>query len=129
MQLSEFNSNYIYKTDISEHGRVEYWTVMKPDEDGFYYGDCEDYALTVKAKVDGFDDWDLWYCKLSGEGHCILRCGDHVIDNNTKKIVNVDYYKSIYKVSGMKKYNWFVVFSKKLVARMIKLVQKLAFKD
>lgn len=117
MTLENLNKNYIYKTDQSQFGRVEHWQVMKPNEKGQYIGDCEDYCLTLQKLTPQFKDWQLHYCKLNGNGHCILYKNGDVIDCNTQKIVSFEQYCKMYKVTEFKKYNWFVVFSKILFAK------------
>lgn len=117
MTLEHLNKNYIYKTDQNQFGRVEYWQVMKPNEKGQYIGDCEDYCLTLQKLIPQFKDWDLYFCKINGNGHCILYKNDDIIDCNTQKIVSFEQYCKMYKVTEFKKYNWFVVFSKILFSK------------
>jgi hypothetical protein len=71
MTLQEFNKNYRYKSDITNYGREEHWVVIEPAEDGLYYGDCEDYVLTIKKLVPEYANLKLVYCKISDVGHCI----------------------------------------------------------
>lgn len=82
MKLSEFNQKYIYTPDKT----LDNWQVLKP-VDGFYRGDCEDYCLTLKAKVDGFEGLELYYCKYDGVGHCIGKLGDMWIDCGLQRLV------------------------------------------
>ena len=121
MTLSHINKNYIYKTDQNQFGRVEYWQVMKPNEKGQYIGDCEDYCLTLKKLIPQFKDWDLYFCKINGNGHCILYKNGDVIDCNCKIILSIEQYTKIYNVTNLKKYNSFVVFSKLLVGKLFNL--------
>lgn len=126
MTLEDFNKNYIYVSDIVNHKRVEHWTVISPDPDGKYRGDCEDYLLTLIDKVDGFHRLELWYCKLNGEGHCIGRLpGPYCptrgiygmwIDCNTKKLV-----RSLpFNFTEKRKFSWFKVFVKRLSAYFLR---------
>lgn len=125
MTLEQLNKNYIYKTDQNQFGRVEHWQVMKPNEKGQFFGDCEDYCLTLKKLIPQFKDWDYYYCKLNnGGGHCILYKNGDVIDCNTQKIVSFEQYCKMYKVTEFKKHNWFVVFSKILFSNMYLLYRK-----
>lgn len=117
MTLEQLNKNYIYKTDQNQFGRVEHWQVMKPNEKGQHIGDCEDYCLTLKKLIPQFKGWDFYFCKINGNGHCILYKNGDVIDCNTQKIVSFEQYRKMYKVTEFKKYNWFVVFSKILFSK------------
>ena len=114
MKLEEFNSKYEYVTDENEYGRTEKWTVMK-EKDGKYRGDCEDYCLTLKKLVPEFKDWELYYCKINGGGHCVLHKNGDVIDCNVKRPVTLEMYGRLYRVTDWKKYHWFVVLSKRLI--------------
>ena len=122
--LEELNKNYIYKTDQNQFGRAEHWKVMKPNEKGQFVGDCEDYCLTLQKLIPQFKEWDLYFCKTNGNGHCILYKNGDVIDCNTQKIVSFEQYCKMYKVTEFKKYNWFVVLSKILFSNMHLLYRK-----
>ena len=118
MNLQEFNKNYIYISDTIKFKRVEHWTVIKPDADGKYRGDCEDYVLTLKAKVDGFSDIDLYYCKIFGNGHCVGIRDGMIIDCNAQMWIDINEYTRLYKMTDFRKYNWFVLLFKKLQAKI-----------
>lgn len=113
MKLKEFNSKYSYKADKNHDD----WSIITPSSDGMYYGDCEDYCLTLKKLTPQFKDWCYYYCKLNGEGNCVLYKNGDIIDCNTQKIVSFEQYCKIYKVTEFKKYNWFVIFSKILFSK------------
>ena len=83
MTLQQFNQNYIYTSD----GTLDSWTVIEPIE-GKYKGDCEDYCLTLQARVEGFKDLELYYCKYNGQGHCIGKLGDKWIDCGFQRLVS-----------------------------------------
>lgn len=117
MILEQFNKQYIYKSDKDKFGFFEVWETPELQSDGFYYGDCESYCLFLKNNIEQFKDWDYHYCKLNGEGHCVLYKKGDVIDCNTQKIVSFEQYCKLYKVTEFKKYNWFVVFSKILFSK------------
>lgn len=125
MTLENINKNYIYKTDQNQFGRVEYWQVMKPNEKGQYIGDCEDYCLTLQKLIPQFKEWELYYCKINGNGHCILYRNGDVIDCNIKSITTFEQYCKIYKVTEFKKYNWFTIFSKLLFAKIFKIIGRI----
>ena len=118
MTLQEFNKIYKYQSDLEKYGFSEVWEIPKVEEDdGFIYADCESYARYLKNRIPEFKDWDYYYCKLNGQGHCILYKNGDMIDCNIKAIVSFENYCRIYKVTGLKKYNKFVVFSKIVVAK------------
>lgn len=117
MTLQDFNKKYKYKSDKQKFGFIEVWEIPKLQEDGFYYGDCESYCLFLKNNIEQFKDWDYYYCKLNGQGHCVLYKNEDVIDCNTQKIVSFEQYRKMYKVTEFKKYNWFVIFSKILFSK------------
>ena len=93
MDLLTFNSLYDYKYDPK--GR-DMWFVIKPNEQGAYRGDCEDYSLSVLYYVICQGSWlKFWWllftfqaeicgCQTKNGGHAVLRYGDMYIDNWTK---------------------------------------------
>lgn len=104
MTLKELNSKYVYVTDTNKYGRIEHWTEMTLNEDGHYYGDCEDYSITVKCNIEGFQDWDYYWCRLNGGGHCVLSNGTEVIDNNVRKVVKLEEYIKMFTVTEWRKF-------------------------
>lgn len=124
MILEQFNKQYQYKTDKQKFGFFEVWEIPKLQEDGFYYGDCEDYCLFLKNNIEQFKDWDLYYCKLNGIGHCILSDSAYIIDCNCKKIMRTYDYKEKYKIYDFKKYSKFLIFSKYLFAKVFLFLKK-----
>ena len=119
MTLEEFNSKYIYKTDKEKFGFIEVWEIPKLQKDGFYYGDCESYCLFLKKNVPEFKDWDLYFCKINGNGHCILYKDESVIDCNVRSVVSFNDYCKLYKVSEFSKYSKFTVASTLLVSKVL----------
>ena len=119
MTLQDLNKNYIYQGDKS----LDSWQEMKPDKDGKYKGDCEDYCITIKKNIPEFKDWDYYYCKLEATGHCVLYKDDKVIDCNSRCILAFDTYCKSYKAEGFKKYCKFTVMCKMLVGRLISLLK------
>ena len=120
MTLRDLNNNYIYQGDKS----LDSWQEMKQDKNGKYVGDCEDYCITVKKNIPEFKDWDYYYCKLNGVGHCLLYKRGEIIDCNTKRIMSFDQYNLIYRVTNLRKYNWFEIFSKMLISKIILIYGK-----
>ena len=93
MTLQEFNSKYHYQLDIDKFGIEDMWEVMEPDSDGIYRGDCESYCLTLKYKVDGFKDLEIWtYTSQDNKsGHCIGKLDNRYIDCNVKELVDMNH--------------------------------------
>lgn len=125
MTLNDFNSKYVYVSDRNKFDANDVWEVIEPDSDGFYRGDCESYALTIKKLIPAYADWELYYCKLNGNGHCLLVKNDLVIDCNIKRPVSLTEYHSYFNVTDYIKYGWFVVFSKLLYTRLVKMKRKI----
>lgn len=119
MTLEEFNLKYRYKTDKSKFGFIEVWDIPKLQEDGFYYGDCESYCRFLKNNIEQFKNWDYYYCKVSGEGHCVLYKDGDVIDCNHKKIITLEQYMANGKVTDFRKYGRFTVISKIVVGKVL----------
>ena len=119
MTLEEFNSKYKYQSDLEKFGFAEVWEIPELQEDGFYYGDCESYCRFLKANILEFKDWDYYYCKINGEGHCALYKDGNVIDCIEQKVVSFEQYTSNKVVTGWKKQDWFVVYSKILVGKVL----------
>ena len=111
MTLQQLNEKYEYTSD----GKLDSWQVMELI-DGKYVGDCEDYALTVKAKVEGFQDLELYYCKYDGNGHCIGKLGDMWIDCGTKRLVH-DLGS---KYTDIRKYWLIEIAVKKTIGRILR---------
>lgn len=124
MNLQEFNLKYKYKSDKEKFSFIEVWETPKLQDDGFYYGDCESYCLFLKNNIEQFEDWDLYYCKQYGNGHCILSDGVYIIDCNCQKIMRTYDYKNKYKIYDFKKYSRFVIFSKYLFAKVFLFFNK-----
>ena len=121
MRLEEFNRKYEYRADIIKFKRKEHWTIIEPDINGKYTGDCEDYALTLQDKVDGYSKIELWYCKLQGNGHCVGILNGQVIDCNTKQLMDKDEYIKKYTITGLRKYWWLEIKLKILQAKIQRL--------
>lgn len=118
MTLEEFNSKYVYKTDKDKFGFIEVWEIPEL-QDGKYYGDCESYCLFLKKNVPEFENWDLYFCKINGNGHCILYKDESIIDCNVRSVVSFGNYSKIYSVSEFNRYSRFTIVSKLLVSKVL----------
>jgi predicted transglutaminase-like cysteine proteinase len=106
MTLEELNSRFEYKLDSEQFGFNEVWLGLQ-DVDGKLVGDCEDYAISVKNEVPGFKNWNYYWCRMNGEGHCILSNGVDMIDNNVKQVTSLDEYKKMYEVTELRAFKWY----------------------
>lgn len=123
MTLKEFNNKYQYKTDKERFNTsLDIWEL--PTDSDIVRADCESYCRFLKNNVDGFSDWDYYYCKLSENGHCILYKDGNVIDCNIKSTVSLEYYNKVFTVTELSKYNWFVIGSKIAFAKVYTLLNK-----
>lgn len=125
MTLMEFNKKYSYQTDIEKYGFSDVWEIIEPDSEGNYRGDCESYARTLKKLIPEFKDWNYYYCKLNGIGHCLLYKNDDVIDCNIKHIVSFDTYCRIYKVTEFRPYTKLQVICKIIFSKGVILWKRL----
>lgn len=89
MTLDEFNEKYVYTKDAHEA-----WTECK-EKGSFLLGDCEDYCLTLLKDVVGFEKGELYYCKLKGRGHCVLKVGNWYIDCNRRRLVDKPFLQEL----------------------------------
>lgn len=115
MTLPQFNSKYVYTKD----GTLDSWQVMEL-VDGKYFGDCEDYVLSIQTLVEGFQELELYYCKYNGEGHCIGKVGEQWIDCGLQRLVAT--LPPLY--TDVRKYWAIEIWSKKLYGRLFRWVNK-----
>lgn len=125
MALQEFNIKWKYKTDLEKYGVKELWEEPKPNSNGEYESDCESYAIFLKRNIYNFKDWNYYYCKLNGEGHCLLSDGDMMIDNNTQKVHGIHWYKDTYNITNLRKYKWYELIWKFGTAKIILMYLRL----
>lgn len=100
MNLNEFIGNYEYKYDTGDT-----WSILKPDDDGKYRGDCEDFALTVLWILCDQSWLKFWFKLILGNaklcyvnnngGHAVLKVGNEYIDNWTKRWVSKEYMEGL----------------------------------
>ena len=125
MTLEEFNSKYKYQSDKEKFRFIEVWEIPKLQEDGFYYGDCESYCRFLKANIPEFKDWEYYYCKLNGVGHCILYKNGDIIDCNIRAVISCESFYKTYIISDMKKYNKVLIWNKIIFSKGYLLWRKL----
>ena len=121
MTLQEVNSRFKYISDRGQYGRTEHWAELE-EMDGELVGDCESYAMTLKNQVEEFKDYDYWFCRLNGGGHCILMNGSKVIDNNCKSVMSLDTYMSKYAVADLSKYTKLGVWYRITITKLLGFV-------
>ena len=115
MKLSKFNKKYRYQRDTDKFDKVEVWEVIQPDSNGMYRGDCESYCLTLKEVVEGFEDMELWFCRLNGEGHCVGKIDGRWIDCNVQAPVS-NLGKGY---TDFRKYWWIEVVWKRITTKIL----------
>lgn len=116
MTLEEFNDKYRYESDSVRFGtKLDIWEL--PKDSSIIQADCESYCRFLKSHIAEFKDWDYYYCKLNGEGHCILYKNGDVIDCNIKQVVTLEQYGLLYNPTDLIKYSWFVAASKILFSK------------
>lgn len=113
MTLEQFNKQYKYKADLEKYNTslFDVWEIPKL-ENGIYYGDCESYCRFLKENIEEFKDWDYYYCKLNGIGHCVLIYKGKIIDCNIQKVVSIESYTMMYNITYLKKYSCLTVLFK-----------------
>ena len=116
MTLEEFNSKYVYTSDKEKYGFSDVWEIISPNSEGYYLGDCESYCLTLKYKVEGFSNLELYYCKYNGEGHCIGKLGEQWIDCGLQRFVATLH--PLY--TDIRKYWLIEIWSKRLYGRIFR---------
>jgi len=106
MRLYEVNRKFEYMPDRMQYGFKEVWLPLQ-NVGGRLIGDCESYAITLKQEVDEYYLWQYHYCKINGNGHCVLVCKDMVIDNNIRRPISLQKYKQAYEITGLRPYRWY----------------------
>jgi len=83
--LSEAHRGHKYVTDYAQYGVEEYWTPS-------LVGDCEDFALWVKAELEkrGIAADLVVALTEDGEGHAVIHVGGWILDNRYKYVVSID---------------------------------------
>lgn len=92
----ELDAEFKYVSDMDQYGHAEWWNIPNK-QDGFYHGDCEDYALLLsRSLVSKGIGWDnqaiIWGEHLpSGDTHTalILRNGPeaYFVDNMVGRVL------------------------------------------
>jgi predicted transglutaminase-like cysteine proteinase len=125
MTLEEFNKKYEYIKDSDKYNtEFDIWELPK-EINGKIKGDCESYCRFLKNNVSEFKDYDYHYCKLNGNGHCLLYKNGDVIDCNIKRIVTLEQYNRMYKVTEFRKYSKIQVAIKIAFTNIYLLLNKL----
>lgn len=118
MTLEEFNDKYRYESDSVRFGtKLDIWEL--PKDSSIIQADCESYCRFLKSHIAEFKDWDYYYCKVSGEGHCVLYKDGEVIDCVHKRVITLEQYMANGKVKDFRKYGRFTVISKIVVGKVL----------
>lgn len=129
--LQKLNKRFRYKLDKDQYGRREHWTIMT-NESGPLVGDCEDYSLTLLWYLEGKsfrDFWkallsgkaEMWFCKVNGNGHAVLKYEGRWIDNGKKRWVDgfPEYdmkwkYPTLLIIWKLRRFLWDILWVKKV---------------
>ena len=123
MTLEQFNKKYKYQSDKERFNTsLDIWEL--PKDSDIIRADCESYCRFLKNNIDGFSDWDYYYCKVSGYGHCVLSNEAMIIDCNSQETMLKDKFMQRYNITELKKYSKFVIFSKYLFAKVFLFLKK-----
>jgi predicted transglutaminase-like cysteine proteinase len=118
-------SNWVYKSD----GKVDTWRILKPNEQGKYVGDCDDFVITALYLSTGtlskfwlaliLGSAKICYVTtIAGGGHAVLKYKGMYIDNWTKEWVTKDHMQQEVKhVFSMWMYPWTTVVIKMLLGK------------
>jgi hypothetical protein len=107
--VKDLKNNWEYQYDKEAYEMLDLWRILKPDANGVYHGDCEDFGLTwaflecdssyrklFKAMVTG--RVKVWYV-LAGEqrgGHAVLEIDGMFVDNWSKAPVSRHFMETVY---------------------------------
>lgn len=115
--LTQFNNKYNYKSDNQKYNTsLDIWEL--PKDANIIEADCESYCRFLRNNISEFKDYYYYYCKFGGIGHCVLFKDGKVIDCNIRRVVKIDDYMAMYKITDFRKYNWFTVASKIMFAKL-----------
>ena len=94
-----------YKTDLEQHGKEDHWVatdIAQLKEGGYFYGDCEDFALSSRLLLDRLEiPSRLVYVKYDNQDHMALEAGGYLLDNRFKTAISRDVVSYNYiKVSS-----------------------------
>ena len=126
--IDTVSEKFLYEPDITL--LRDAWFVMQPKANGFYYGDCEDFALTVfwlmsnKSIVTFIwhlvftGRYELHFVKSNGAesiNHCVASIADLWFDNHTLSAMSkFDFFTKTNHVYG-KRINRIVILSKLII--------------
>lgn len=128
MTLQDINNSWSYLSDNIKYGtKFDVWELPEPDEHGMYISDCESYCRLLRNKVELFKDWDYYYCKLDGIGHCVLIKNGDIVDCNVRCVVSLEHYCKIFRVTDLRRYSMFEVGSKILFGKGFLIWKKLSY--
>jgi predicted transglutaminase-like cysteine proteinase len=102
--MDDVSNRYSAVTDLERYGKSDYWAnVDESNEDGQIRGDCEDFAIQIRAELKKLDiPSRLVLCQLEdGRAHMVAEADGWIFDNRRVFVVPKDSlpYKWI-KISG-----------------------------
>lgn len=88
------HNGFRYVPDLLAWGKPEYWASIQDDagkvaQDGIVTGDCDDFALMCRYKLDAFGiENHLVFCQVStGEYHLVCEASGWILDCRYKQIM------------------------------------------
>lgn len=102
--LDQAHAGHTYVSDSERYGLAECWTAG-------LVGDCEDFALWCRAKLNELDIWpDLVYCLTEkGEGHLVLHIDGWILDNRYGWVQKQDDLPYSWVKLGRPDGKWFLI--------------------
>ena len=101
--LNDLVTRFEYRSD----GKVDTWRILKPNGNGTYIGDCDDFALTALYLTTG-SLWRFWAALIfgsakvyyvvtsTGGGHAVMRYKGRYIDNWSRDWVSRGFMERTY---------------------------------
>ena len=103
ISLHDYNRRFRYTDDLTVHNKKDKWVVMDPGVDNLFRGDCEDYVLTLRAKVRGFGKTKIYYCYTDGRAHMVGSVNGKLIDSSSRKLVNSERFIRKFRITNLTK--------------------------
>lgn len=87
----EFSKKFNYVSDRNAYDSRDAWFIME-EQNGIYYGDCEDYALTLLFLFCNRSYLKFWFYLVTRRAkiqYCVVRSGHAVLVYKGKYIDNI----------------------------------------
>jgi hypothetical protein len=128
--IKEVSDKFVYTADKTENFMGDNWFVMK-EAGGKYYGDCEDFSLTVMYLLAGSNMlrllWNIFIGKyklhaVASNGviinHCVGEIDNIWFDNWVMSVKNKDEFFNQTKHIYGNRISFFTIFSKLIMGKL-----------